>query len=186
MIFSKKPKRSLSRQRRRNERLQERLNTLSFYDSIPLYDSIGHRGGVARAPVPFNVADTTTDLDLTASTVAQTTPQCQAIQSGFDTQRQGPFWTSFHRTPVQDVEFESSLYIDSSLYASLNRSFTSIDRTRSQMASPNTIKGQDNESPLSAIEPDSKTIAEPTEETANPVGVNIAYHCEEEDICTHV
>ena len=36
----------------RKRRLQQRLNSLSFYDSIPLYDSVGRRSGTTMVRLP--------------------------------------------------------------------------------------------------------------------------------------
>ena len=43
----RRPKRQLEREKKR--RLQQRLNSLSFYDSIPLYDSLGRRAGAGQS-----------------------------------------------------------------------------------------------------------------------------------------
>ena len=49
ILFTRKnPKNQAEKERKL--RLQQRLNSLSFYDSIPLYDSIGRRTGASRSP----------------------------------------------------------------------------------------------------------------------------------------
>ena len=42
----KRPKRHVDDRKRR---LQQRLNSLSFYDSIPIYESVGRRGGMSKS-----------------------------------------------------------------------------------------------------------------------------------------
>ena len=49
---------TLSHQQQRvSQRLQQRLNSLTFYDSIPLYDSQLRRGHVPRASLTGDIAD---------------------------------------------------------------------------------------------------------------------------------
>ena len=50
LCFSRQPKRLAAKERKR--RLQQRLNSLSFYDSIPLYDSVGRRSGTTMLRLP--------------------------------------------------------------------------------------------------------------------------------------
>ena len=127
-------------------------------------------------------AENGTDLDLTTSTIHH---QPGPVSSGeLDGQPPGPYWTSYHRTPLQDVEFESSLYIDSSLYASLNRSVMSEDRPHSVKTS--SLNANIHHSDGQSHRASSQTLSDTKSETANPVGVSISHHYEEEDICTHV
>ena len=53
----RQPKRQAEKERKK--RLQQRLNSLSFYDSIPLYDSIGRKTGAAVAARSNEGADVT-------------------------------------------------------------------------------------------------------------------------------
>ena len=50
--FRRRPKRKAEKERKK--RLQQRLNSLSFYDSIPLYDSIGRKAGTTTVQVQPN------------------------------------------------------------------------------------------------------------------------------------
>lgn len=215
----------MRRQRRKNERLQQRLNTLSFYDSIPLYDSLGRTGGVARAAPPrpaapcndpdtTNDLSTTTDLDLTVSTIHMT-PGVGRVVLGTGgkpgTSKQGPYWTTLPRQPIHhssqhhnhhEQEFDSSMYIDSSLYASLNRSFTSL--TDIKVAAKQGGGGKDGvqcvsgdkdrqETPTVTAATSSTQVADGGQNNNSSssnkntaAAVNLAYNCAEEDVCTHV
>ncbi len=70
----------------KKEQIQQRISSLSFYDSIPLYNSVGRKGGVPRAPA--------TRMD----------------SSSGKGKRSAPYWTDPNMTVNSDVH--TSLYAE--------------------------------------------------------------------------
>ena len=85
--------------------MQQRLNSLSFYDSIPLYDSMGHRtGGVARAAQHVQE----TNLNLGAQPKSKTNGvACSKSDQG---RRSGPYWANLQ--PELDSDHDSAVYAE--------------------------------------------------------------------------
>ncbi|KAK2163033.1 hypothetical protein LSH36_87g06063 [Paralvinella palmiformis] len=71
----------------KTDKIQDRLNSLSFYDSIPLYDSIGRNGGVARAPP---IGD---DIKINTKSLEG----AQYIAGSKLVKSDGPYWTNIQR-----------------------------------------------------------------------------------------
>ena len=87
----------------KTDKIQDRLNSLSFYDSIPLYDSIGRNGGVPRAPpVGDDMKINSKSLDAGHYVIGSKQVKSDA-----------PYWTTIH------AEFDSDH--DSAVYAELDR-----------------------------------------------------------------
>lgn len=182
-----------------------------------MYDSIGRTGGVARAPIntpapPLNTSEDqddtvniSTDLDVTIKSLPLNYKQARGKQRAISTisDRVGPFWAqTLDGQPQQPKESESlcnignnnsidtdnSMYIDSSLYASLNRSYSSVIDTR-DADDGGDISNIDSLEPNTSDDAISEQVTQLTgEQSPNSMSpaVNLSYDCAEEDICTHV
>jgi hypothetical protein len=97
--FRKRPN---TKEKNEKDKMQERLNSLSFYDSIPMYESIGRRGGVARAP-----------------RLEQDVPKSKAKtgnKTGEKVEGESPYWTSI-QAPITEHDSDH----DSAIYAELDK-----------------------------------------------------------------
>ena len=97
--FRRRPKRHVDDRKRR---LQQRLNSLSFYDSIPIYDSVGRRGRVpgSRPHTPLEHSFplqslSTQNLDWTQQSV------------------QPPYWSTMTSESLQgESDHDSAIYAE--------------------------------------------------------------------------
>ena len=108
LIFTfhrRRPKKRAEKSRKK--RLEQRLNSLSFYDSIPLYDSIGRKGLPPSMSVPLPPGSPNHhgiyNMGMVGSRVAS---------PGMDSKDSAPYWTSIH-----DIESDH----DSAIYAELDK-----------------------------------------------------------------
>ncbi len=106
--FRKRPKRQAEKERKK--RLQQRLNSLSFYDSIPLYDSIGRKAASQMLRLPPPPVD--------QPRVCALPPPPEGPPQGLDPKRlngwnhmsdQPPFWTP---TPDPESDHDSAIYAE--------------------------------------------------------------------------
>ncbi len=118
----------------RKLRLQQRLNSLSFYDSIPLYDSIGRRTGASRSPTL--ISDPPSGLD---------NPGPHSVAHGHVLDPKRLAWTSKDPTywgPSQEIESD----LDSAIYAELDKNSRSgpsdVDTPRTTSPTRRTPNGE--------------------------------------------
>ena len=98
LCYRKRPE---VKEKEKKEKLQERLNSLSFYDSIPMYESIGRRGGVARAPKP---------QDQKASKTKGNAKSNSKKDEGEN--KESLYWTNIQVSKEHDSDHDSAIYAE--------------------------------------------------------------------------
>ena len=134
MLCRKTPQRKTLCERK--DKLQQQLSSLSFYDSIPLYDSIGHKGGVARAPPVVSHRGGVARAppvggDRNGNGKASDSSQCLSGSKCMPWKSDGPYWTNLHADLVDSDH-------DSAVYAEIDRQSREV---LSELGSPATLRG---------------------------------------------